>query len=199
MHRCTLILKRVLTSLQVFARNCARDTDPAVHRGMVRRGARVYTIRLLPQAAKFAQRQSFDVQRDASVSNRSDKALARANLTHALFSLYFFLDKSDLELREAPRHFMYYNDRVFLPLELRTMEWQRNLGLLNRSSLKEFEMPPYRDFFRAAEREYSWTRLGKPIAYVYNKFMRITSRGSPPMSFFSKSLLLSLVSKISYR
>lgn len=199
MLRCASILKRVLTSLQVVARNCARDTDPEVHRGMVCGGARVYSTRLLPQAAKFAQRQSFDVQRDASVSGLSDKTLAHAYLTHALFSLYFFLDKSDLELRDAPRQFMYYHDRVFLPLELRTMEWQRNLGLLNRSSLKEFKIPPYRDFFRAAEREYSWTRLGKPIAYVYNKFMRITSRGSPPMSFFSKSLLLSLVSKISHR
>ena len=94
---------------------------------------------------------------------------------------------------------MHYQDRVFLPLELRTMEWERNLGRLNRSTLKEFEIPPYLNFFRAAEREYSWTRLGKPIAYVYNKFMRIASRDAPPMSFFSKALLLSLLGKLSDR
>ena len=121
-------------------------------------------------------------------------------LIFALCSLYFFLDKSELVFRHAaPRRFMYYHDRVFLPLELRTMEWERSLGRLNRSHLKQFEMPPYPDFFRAAEREYSWMQLGRPIAYVYNKFMRIASREAPPMSFFSKVLLLSLLSKLSER
>jgi hypothetical protein len=114
--------------------------------------------------------------------------------------LYFFLDKHELEFKDAPpRRFVYYHDRAYLPPEIRASELHRNRGTLNRTTLKQFQIPPYFDFYRAIERAYLWMHLDKPIAYIFNKHMRIFRQDAQPLTFFSKPFLLSLLNKLSDR